>query len=99
MTVRLSNGASQDVDEAFDYYQAIRPGLGIELLHEFRRGIDRILEQPTGWQPMDELYRRYRLDRFPYGIVYRHDKNSDEIVVIEFMHLKRKPADWRRRDT
>jgi plasmid stabilization system protein ParE len=98
MTVRLATAADQDLDEAFSYYEAIRPGLGVELLHEFRRGIDHILELPGGWQRMDELYRRYRLNRFPYGIVYREDKIGNEIVVVEVMHLKRKPADWRRRE-
>ena len=98
MTVRLAEAAGQDLEEAFDYYQAVRAGLGVELLHEFRRGIDRVIEFPGAWQPMDDVYRRYRLHRFPYGIVYRADQRANEIVVVEFMHLKRTPADWRRRE-
>lgn len=71
MTVLLLDAAGEDLDAAFAYYEAKRPGLGRQLVNEFRKGVDRILQFPDAWQPLDEVYRRYRLHRFPYGIVYR----------------------------
>ncbi len=46
MTAIILNEAEDDLEEAFDYYQAAHSGLGAELVHEFRRGLERILEFP-----------------------------------------------------
>jgi len=69
-----------------------------DLLVQFRRGIDRILTYPNAWQAIDETYRRYRINRFPYGIVYRIDSDSDTFVVVAVMHLSQRPDFWRERD-
>jgi len=74
MTAFLLSGAEQDMEDAFDYYEARRSGLGHELIEEFRKGVDRILGHPGAWQRLDDVYRRYRLHRFPYGIIYRVDR-------------------------
>jgi len=70
MIVGMLAEAEQDLEQAFEYYQAIRKGLGLDLLDEFRRAVDRILAYPNAWQPLDSTYRRCGLYRFPYGIVY-----------------------------
>src|SRR5829696_4699824 len=90
--------ADEDLERAFDYYDVQRPALGHELLDEYRRGLELILTHPNLWQPLDLPYRRYRLKRFPYGIVYRVDTKRDQIVIVEFMHLSQKPGSWRKRD-
>ena len=65
MTVVLTSHADSGLEEAFDYYEAARAGLGDEFLTEFRRGVDRILQYPRAWQPLDAHFRRCRLNRFP----------------------------------
>jgi plasmid stabilization system protein ParE len=70
MIAHIMAQADADLEQAFDYYQAQRPNLGLEMVMEFRRGVERVLEHPESWQPLDDTYRRYRLHRFPYGIVY-----------------------------
>ena len=62
------------------------------MLDEFRRGIERIVEDPAGWTRMDKTYRRYRLHRFPYGIVYRVSAPTNEVVVAAFMHMSQQPG-------
>lgn len=64
---------------------------------EFRRAIDRILLFPNGWQPLDDVFRRCRLHRFPYGVIYRVDQATGEIVVVAVHHLSRRPNSWRGR--
>ncbi len=98
MTVILRDEAAAELEEAFEHYQRIKGELAADLVTEFRRGIDQILEHPNGWQPLDEKYRRYRLHRFPFGIVYRPYFPADIIVVVAFMHLSRRPNFWRGRD-
>jgi plasmid stabilization system protein ParE len=87
--------AEGDVEGAFNYYQEQRSGLGVEFLGEFRRGIEQILTHPDAWQAMDAIYRRYRLHRFPYGIIYRIDPKLPQIIVVATMHLSQKPGWWR----
>jgi plasmid stabilization system protein ParE len=90
--------AEEDLERAFDYYEAQRSGLGIEMVEEFRRGVDRVIEFPNAWQPLDTTYRRYRLNRFPYGIVYRVDEAANQFVIVAIMHLSQKPGWWATRD-
>lgn len=88
----------RDLERAFDYYEARRRGLGHEMIEEFRRGVDRILDFPMAWQRLDDVYRRYRLHRFPYGIVYRVDTIVDQVVIVCLMHLSQRPDWWRGRE-
>ena len=88
----------RDLERAFDYYEGRCRGLGHEMVEEFRRGVDRILEFPTAWQRLDDVYRRYRLRRFPYGIVYRVDTIADQVVIVCLMHLSQRPDWWRGRE-
>lgn len=41
---------------------------------------------------LKEPYRRALLQRFPYGVIYRHQADTGYLVAI--MHLKRKPGYW-----
>jgi toxin ParE1/3/4 len=99
MTAKILGEAESDLENAFRYYELARRGLGIQMLDEFRNGIEQILLHPNAWQSLDEKYRRYRLHRFPYGIVYRPGDNRDEILIIAVMHLSQKPEGWRHRDS
>jgi plasmid stabilization system protein ParE len=98
VTVTIIAEAEADLESAFDYYQGKRSGLGRALLDEFRIGIDRILENPQAWPKLGDVYRRYRLHRFPYGIVYRQAFETSEIIVVALMHFSRKPGFWHGRE-
>lgn len=95
MTVTMLSEAEEDLERAYRHYERVRPGLGDAMLDRFRRGVKRIILHPDAWQPMDATYRRYRLHRFPYGIVYRLDRVSNTVAV---MHLSQKPDSWRSRE-
>jgi plasmid stabilization system protein ParE len=96
MTVILLPGAEEDMDEAFGYYESRHRGLGDDFLEAFCRAVDRILQFPHGWHPMDETYRRCQLHRFPYGIIYRVDEANRRIIITTVMQLNRRPGSWRR---
>jgi toxin ParE2 len=55
----------------------------------------RIAERPRAWLPLGDGVRRFRLGRFPYGLIYVVE--ADEIVVLAVAHLHRKPNYWRLR--
>jgi hypothetical protein len=97
VTVKMLYESEEDLESAYDYYQAIRPGLGVEMMDEFRRAVERILSYPNAWHLLDESRRRCQLHRFPYGIIYELNQIEDHILIIAVEQLNRKPEQWRRR--
>jgi len=95
MKLRFKKDAVNEMFDAASYYDAEVPGLGREFENELKDGFDKVLENPERWPRIHRNIRRYRLHRFPYGIVY--EIGVDSIVVIAVMHLKRKPGYWRKR--
>src|SRR4051812_46969217 len=98
MIVLLHAEAEQDLADAFDFYESQLAGLGREFVFEFRRGVDKLNMRPRAWQPLDDEYRQFRLDRFPYGVIYRIDDAAGEILIVAVSPLPRKPGWWRGRD-
>ena len=95
MTVRFLVEAEVELDDAIVYYEAQLAGLGVEFAAEIRTGLARIEEFPDAWQLLGRRVRRYRMNRFPYGIVYT--THGDDIFVVAVMHLHRKPDYWQTR--
>lgn len=87
--------ARAELQEAIDYYEDRRPGLGKELATEVRSTIDRILLNPIAWAKLSANVRRCRLRRFPYALIYQ--VKPDRVLVVAVMHLRRDPVYWRSR--
>jgi mRNA-degrading endonuclease RelE of RelBE toxin-antitoxin system len=34
------------------------------------------------------------MQRFPFGLIYRYDSDSDIVTVFAVAHLKRRPGYW-----
>jgi plasmid stabilization system protein ParE len=98
MMVMMLAEAEEDLERAYRHYERLRPGLGDEMVDQFRRGIERIILHPNAWQALDATYRRYRLRRFPYGIVYRVDAVANTAIIVAVMHLSQKPGWWKSRE-
>ena len=95
LTVSLRPEAERDLDRAFWQAEDRAEGKGEQLIHEFRRAIDRILGNPEMYQVVHRGVRRALTHRFPYALFYRLE--ADEVVVIAFIHAHRSPAMWRSR--
>lgn len=81
--------AQSELEQAIEFYDEKRPGLGLELSDEVFASIRRILQNPNAWSKVSANTRRCLIHRFPYGIVYQ--ALADEIFVIAVMHLSRRP--------
>jgi plasmid stabilization system protein ParE len=92
----FARAAELELREAIDYYNIQKPGFGREFSAAVDKGIDEVLEHPRRWPILTGNKRRYRLNRFPYGMVYRIAKDS--ILFIAVMHLKRRPGYWKGRE-
>jgi plasmid stabilization system protein ParE len=94
---RLSPDARVDLLAASDFYDTQRPGLGSEFVIDVGLALARVLEAPRRWPELETGVRRYRLNRFPYAIIYRL-LNSQTVEIIAVFDLRRRPGTWRRTD-
>lgn len=56
--------------------------------------VNHILDGPESWPFVEEPYRRYLMQRFPFGLIYRYDADSDAVTILAVAHLKRRPGYW-----
>lgn len=95
MRVELLSAADAELAEAVEYYNHQRAGLGDEFLVELLVAIERIQRYPSAWPRLGERVRRYRMRRYPYGIIYQ--QRDDSILIVAVAHLHRRPGYWANR--
>ena len=96
----ILDSAEAELVEAEDWYEAKRPGLGIEFRLAIEEAIDYLVEWPLAAPPLltvpEELgVRHVPVKRFPYSVVFMPRDN--EVWVIAFAHHSRRPGYWRER--
>lgn len=73
-----------EVEAAANFYEVNRSELGREFLDEVDATVQRIVQNPRAWKVLDGQIRRYRLRRFPYGIVYTIEEGSMAVNSFGF---------------
>jgi toxin ParE2 len=87
--------AQSELEAAQAWYEKRKIGLGDRLFAEFLVVLDNITRQPGAWDPLPGGFRRCRMNKFPYGIVY--SARGDDIIVVAVAHHKRRLGYWRHR--
>lgn len=87
--------ARAELQEAVEFYDGRRPGLGRELSDEVKETILRILQNPTLSKRLSENTFQRRLNRFPYYLIYQ--KKPDRVRIVAVAHFRRHPNYWRDR--
>src|SRR5438067_9760912 len=95
MIHRYKRDAAEELLAAVKYYEDAHPGLGAQFLDEVDAAITKVKDAPMSWPQAHGGARRYRLDRFPYQIVYETKYHA--IAIVAVAHLHRKPGDWKDR--
>lgn len=95
MRVEFHPEAEEEFEEAIDFYEYRRVGLGFEFASEVYATLGRILSFPKAWPRIGGEVRRSLLQRFPYGILYSEE--GDTLYVVAVMHLHRDPDYWKSR--
>ena len=95
LPVVLRDEAQEEFDAAFDWYEAKRPGLGVEFAAQVQRVFDRIAAYPEmhGFALSD--IRKGVVRRFPYCVLYRAHPDSVEVIAV--FHTSRNPSVWQMR--
>ena len=88
--------AAADIEDAYQWYESQRPGLGEDFLAALRLLRDRVLENPEAFPILHrDTHRALIPRRFPYGLFYR--TYGDTVVIVACMHARRDPRRWQRR--
>jgi plasmid stabilization system protein ParE len=95
MMITFFDTAQVELEEATQYYENQRAGLGEEFAQEVEKALDRISKFPRAWTDLGEGVRRCRTNRFPYGLVYIIE--NEVISIVAVMHLHREPGYWKDR--
>jgi plasmid stabilization system protein ParE len=87
--------ARAEFDQAFDWYERKRAGLGLDFADCVQRVFDRISAFPEMYATVRQRVRKARVAQFPYSVYYRIEQA--EILVVSVFHGKRDPRIWQSR--
>ena len=89
--------AEAELSAAAEFYESRVTGLGRLFSAEVQRTISFIRDYPDAGAAIRLPVRRALVDRFPYAIIYRRDREL--IHVLAVAHLRQRPNYWRQRQT
>jgi plasmid stabilization system protein ParE len=91
----IRRSARTEFDEAFDWYERQRPGLGVEFAERVQAVFERISATPEMHAPVYRDVRKASVRQFPYSVFYRD--RVDRVVVLAVLHNRRDPSIWKSR--
>jgi toxin ParE1/3/4 len=95
LPVVLRDEATAEFDEAFDYFEAQRAGLGVDFAARVQQVFDRIAASPQLHAVVFADIRKAVVSRFSYCVYYRADAVRVEVIAV--FHTSRDPAIWQAR--
>ena len=95
LPVSIRPEAEADILDAFQWYEAQSPGVGIDFLRCLESSLAAIGSMAQMYGIVFRTIRRALVRRFPYAVFYVYDKKR--ITVIAVMHASRHPRRWQSR--
>ena len=95
LPVVLRPEARVEFDEAFDWYEQRRLGLGVDFVAQVQEVFDRISTTPGLYAQIFHEVRRGVVRRFPYSVFYKVE--PQQVVVLAVFHSNRDPKIWQAR--
>jgi plasmid stabilization system protein ParE len=95
LPIVLRRVARAEFDDAADWYEQRRRGLGAAFTASVHRILDRIISQPDFYPVVFQDVREAIVPGFPYCVYFR--KEPARIVVLSVFHTARNPATWQNR--
>ena len=95
--VELTDQAIEDLREAYEYYDSIKPNLGFEFFAAMQQELEK-LESFPHYQKIYKQLRRITNRRFKYNIYfYVEEQVNYKTIVIAFLHGSRDESAWKDR--
>jgi plasmid stabilization system protein ParE len=95
LPVVLRDEAKAELEAAFDYYEAQRPGLGVDFVARVQEVFDRISVNPLLHAAVFADVRKAVVARFPYCVYYRAEPTRVQVIAV--FHDRRDPSIWQAR--
>jgi plasmid stabilization system protein ParE len=92
-TYRLHPLAFEDYNEAYEYYEDKQKDLGERFLKAVRNKIEKIALNPKAYGYKNNKYfREAKIEFFPYLIVYRIHRQTEQIFISSIHHTSKHPG-------
>ena len=95
LEIRLRSVAQVEFDEAADWYEAQRSGLGLRFVSAVQQVLAVVSTQPNRWPEAVPGVREAPVPKWPYCIYY--EPHSDHVMVLAVFHTSRDPSVWQSR--
>jgi plasmid stabilization system protein ParE len=95
LPVILDPEAQAEFDEAYDYYEGRRAGLGEAFADAVQVVLDRVGQTPRLHQAVFGDVRRAVVRGYPYCVFYREEPTR--VRVLSVFHTSRDPTIWQSR--
>ena len=93
-TVRIRRRAEEDIREARDWYDRIRPDLGRDFGDKLDAVIDSLATHPLIYARIYNDIRCAMTGRFPYVVYFVVEEHR--VSILRVLHHARDPREWQR---
>jgi plasmid stabilization system protein ParE len=93
--VILTRLARAEFDEAADWYESRKRGLGPAFTTAVREVLVSLGSRPESHPIVRDDVREALVSRYPYAVYYR--LSPDRVTVLAIFHTSRDPSEWLRR--
>ncbi len=87
-TIKISKKAKTDIQQAQQYYEEKRIGLGKEFIFEVKLKINILSDDTVEYKKVIDDNRRILLKRFPFVLYYERDNSKQQVIIIAVLHEK-----------
>jgi plasmid stabilization system protein ParE len=95
LPVRLRRAAQIEYDEAADWYESRRKGLGLRSVSAVRKALEDMAVRTDSWSEVWPGVREAPVRKFPYFIYYQ--THRDHVMVLAVFRAARNPSVWQPR--
>jgi plasmid stabilization system protein ParE len=93
-SVRFLKRAEADLEDAVAWYESQSVAVARRFEAAVTAGIERITAMPELSTLVDDRHRLCPVRKSQYLLVYRYEKDMDEIVIVAVAHEAQGPRPW-----
>lgn len=95
--VKVDPSATAEIDNAMDWYEKQKSGLGVDFLLKFYNAVAFLKENPTSYPEVYQSFRRLLLKKYPYAVYYAVAEAENEVIVLAVWHTSQDPERLQKR--
>lgn len=95
-SLKFTSAATMELALAVEWYGRKSPALGKKFERAFQTALEAMQTNPQLFQQNEEGIRYRRIDKFPYCVYFRVQKQ--QIQILSIFHTSRRPLNWHTRN-